>query len=87
MVPLAIDSFDRVGFEPQRVNFSRCAEHSRDDRYFESFDVFEHQRRSFVRRDFFEELAAYGGDLPILVDFFGDALELAFFFKCRDIFA
>ena len=81
MVPLAIDAFDRIGFEPEGVNFPRRAEHAGDDRYFESFDVFEHQRRPLVRRDFFEELAADRGDLPILVDFLGDALEFAFFFR------
>ncbi len=72
---------------PKRVNFPRCAKHAGDHRYLEAFDVFEHERRSFVRRDFFKKLPAYRGDFPILVDFFGDALEFALLLKCRDIFA
>ena len=53
MVPFAIDAFDRFGFQAQRINFPRRAEHAGDDRNIESFDVFEHQRRAFVAAGFF----------------------------------
>ena len=87
MIPFAVDAFDGFGLQSKRVDFSRRAKHSGDDRDVESFNVFENQCGTFLRRNFFEQLTTDRGNFPILIDLFADPFKFAMFFQGRDVFA
>src|SRR4030095_2206285 len=87
VIPLAVNSFHGFGLETEGVNLPRGAKHARDNGNLEAFDIFEDNSRSFVRRNLFKQLPTDRSEFPILIDSFGDALELTISFQGRHIFS